>query len=675
VTEQLQGRKEAVTLVRGVMDRPLGQRGRPTTKRCPVLVFEAPAGGGKTALLDATAGLLHQRVPYAYLDLTQTNSGNGATFGVPQLLSALAFELAHRCRRYGRLRFPRLVVGLLAMGLDLDVNERAAARRQVTDALKKHRRLDEASLLLQKTAGRALQLVVRQQIPDDLVETAATLLVNGAVRWVPGLTLGRYLNWYGHQDRKLPDDPIDTLVDVNRWARSPAGSAARYRLDVLLAAAFLADLRHDFADSRRADERSLNCVVLLDDADAEPGPRLLEVLVQARRDDLDHGCDPPDPLTVVAASRGALLTGVDRADQATFSTGFPINRGVRPVMSPVRSGNRAQAQWLRYPLPSLTVNEVYPMATALVPDGDRRLATMVHQLTAGHPAATRIVLDAIAAAPGPWHSLAEILQAGRNGSTVEERLLRLLLDDASDDVVEDLVTCSPARTRHGAVEFAVRHGHLLAASRLTEAELRVSPMWGIGNGTQPSMLRRLLLRRLAARTDGAATWSAVHSRLRERSRHRRQTTRNPEEAAQARIDELSYALAEGDVEFVVRELARGLESVPESTWFELLEAVTSVPGLMDPYTDSIVQARSLTEWVDPHDAELACVAGLVARLWIAADPYRGSDRRTLHRQLARDYDDLARQRPAWDGELQARKDVHVGQARLWGADGPPREMP
>ena len=96
---------------------------------------------------------------------------------------------------------------------------------------------------------------------------------------------------------------------------------------------------------------------------------------------------------------------------------------------------------------------------------------------------------------------------------------------------------------------------------------------------------------------------------------------------------------------------------------------------MDPYTDSIVQARSLTEWVDPHDAELACVAGLVARLWIAADPYRGSGRRTLHRQIARDYDDLARFRPAWDDEFQARKDRHERYARRWVTDRHPRETP
>jgi hypothetical protein len=330
---------------------------------------------------------------------------------------------------------------------------------------------------------------------------------------------------------------------------------------------------------------------------------------------------------------------------------------------------------LRLPLPNLTVDEVYPMVTALVPDGDRRLATMVHQFTAGHPATTRAVLDAVSAMPGPWHSLDEVLRAERDGSTVAERLLERLLDDVCDDVVEDLVTCSAARTRHRAIEFAVQHGDLLLVPRVTEAELRVSPMWSGEQGTQPCVLRRLLLRRLAARVDGAATWPEVHSRLRECSRSQRETVRNPDEAAQARIDELGFALAGSDIEAVARELTRGLDSLPESTWFELLDAVTSVPGLMDPYADPVIHARGLTAWVDPHDVDLACVAGLVVRLWIASDPYLGSDRRTLHRLIARDYDDLARLRPAWDTELQKRKETHDRHARAWGTGRHPKEAP
>lgn len=407
-------------------------------------------------------------------------------------------------------------------------------------------------------------------------------------------------------------------------------------------------------------------MALLDDVDNELGRNLLETLVQVRDDDLDHGCDAPDPLTVVATSRGRLLAEVDRADQVTLPTPFVDN--YRDL------NGRAQRWWLRCRLRDLTVDEVYPMVTALAlgQDDDHRLAAMVHQLTGGHPGATRIVLDAIAAMPGQWHSLAEVLHAEYAGAIVEERLLRLLLDGVPDEVVEDLVTCSPARTRRRAIELAVKHEDLFAASQLAGVELRALSMWAAQDEPRPTVLRRLLLRRLAVRGDGAATWSAVHSRLRERSRLDRQAAREPGALVSALADELAYALADGDIEFVARELDQRLGD-PVKTWLALLESTTSVPGRLDPYADSIAQARRLTGWVDPSDRRLACVAGLVARLWIAADPFRDSSRRALHRQIARDYDDLALHQPAWDDELQAQKNRHQQLARMWGTARQHRE--
>lgn len=235
ITRQIYGRADAVALVRELMERPLGERDRPTTRRYPAVVFEAPAGGGKTALLDAMAKLLHQRVPYAHLNLATVDAQADAGVTLTQLLSALAFELAHRCRRYGRLHFPRFVVGQLVMGLNLSSNDPDLARRQVTRALKAHRRLDQTAAILQDAAGAALKLApIQPQVPASLVRTAVSLLVDGVVRWFPGLTLGRYQDWYGHRDRGLADDPIGILVDLNRWACGPVGTRAQWRIDNLM---------------------------------------------------------------------------------------------------------------------------------------------------------------------------------------------------------------------------------------------------------------------------------------------------------------------------------------------------------------------------------------------------------------------------------------------------------
>ncbi|WP_143061137.1 hypothetical protein [Saccharopolyspora shandongensis] len=65
--------------------------------------------------------------------------------------------------------------------------------------------------------------------------------------------------------------------------------------DEVLMAAFLADLRQAYV-GRRAGH-AMNCVALLDNADAPLGERFLDLLLDLRR-----GL-PPDPLVVVAAGR------------------------------------------------------------------------------------------------------------------------------------------------------------------------------------------------------------------------------------------------------------------------------------------------------------------------------------------------------------------------------------
>lgn len=667
VAKQVYGRLDAVTLVRALMERPLNERGRPTTTRSPVIVLEAPAGGGKTALLEAMAELLHQRVPYAFVDLATVTTRADRDATVTNLLSALAFELSRRCQRYGTLRFPRFVVGQLVMRLDLSRDDPGLARKQATDALKAHRRLDQMLDILEEAAGTATGLTpIQPQIPSSMVRGTLSLLVDGMTRWLPRLTLGRFQDWYGHRDRGLQDDPISTLVGLNRWAHSHATGGAQRRIDNLMSAAFLADLRHGFASSRRSAGWSLNCVALLDNADSDLARDLLETLVRVRGDDLDHGYAAPDPLTIVATSGGRLLAKVNRADQVALSV--PLVDNYKAL------DRRVQPWWLRCRLDDLTVDEVNLMVTdlSLDRDDDHQLAALIHQFTGGHPGATRIMLEAITAITTRWRSLAEVLGGDSGGVAVEERLLQLFLDGVPDEAREDLITCSAARTRHHAIELAVRRQDLFTAPDLVIGELRESPMWLLRDEWGPTVLRRLLLRRLAGRRDGAATWSVVHRWLREASPLEHRDERDTRTALTA---ELAYALADGDIEFVTRKLDQHAVG-RATTWLAMVDAVTSVPGRLDPYVEHTVQARGLTSWLGSGDErQLACIAGLVARLWIAADPFRDIGRRGLHRQIARDYDELALYHPEWDDELYTQKNRHQQLARVWSAGLHQRETP
>src|SRR5207253_4007392 len=94
-----------------------------------------------------------------------------------------------------------------------------------------------------------------------------------------------------------------------------------------------------------------------------------------------------------------------------------------------------------------------------------------------------------------------------------------------------------------------------------------SALWP-GDQPRPSLLRWLLLRRLALRPDDAlADWSTVHRYLRDRS-----------QKAGREADELHYALADGDVARVTARLAERLREDSAVPWLRLLASVTAAPS-------------------------------------------------------------------------------------------------
>ncbi|MCA1673290.1 MAG: hypothetical protein LC799_14190, partial [Actinobacteria bacterium] len=403
---------------------------------------------GKTALLSALDELLDQRVPHARLDFEANSRA-----AVPQVLSALAFDLSRKCPRYGGLQFPRFIVGQLVIGLELDLTHHARARRQVVEALKGQRGVTAIREVLVETAGSVLGMVGLHFNPPT---SAVRLIVRWLTERVPGqrVVLGAFQNWYGHRDLGLRNDPIDMLVDLNHWATDVEDEGNRRRIDELLWAAFLADLRAEFGRRRWADERVLNCVVLLDNADTELATRFLNQLVRARSQRAVGEQDDADPLSVVVTSRGALLADVPLADQAQLPP-----EGTRSA-SDSHATDWSRCWWLQYRLPDLTDDEVGRAVTdmALTWGDNQRLTQVVYQLTGGHPASTRLVLEAIAKAPPQkWIEPEAILSQSAGGEqslTVEDQMVERLLGDVSNVALRDLVTCAAARDREQALTLA-----------------------------------------------------------------------------------------------------------------------------------------------------------------------------------------------------------------------------
>lgn len=661
-SNRVYGRKRVIGLVKELMTREGG--GVLRSRHFPILVVEGFRGAGKTALLSELAAQLDQRVPYARLDLEANKQ-----VSVPQVLSALAFELSRKCPRYGQIRFPRFIIGQLVMRLELDLTDRAKARRQVLDELKRQPVADVISEDALLVAASGVLNITGQyfgwtvKLPDSWLRPILKWLRERILRW--RIDPGSFRNWYGHQDLGLPHDPSDVMADLNRWAANSEDEDNRRRIDELLWSAFLADLRAEFGRRRWADDRSLNCVILLDNADTDLAHRFLNQLARARRQRAVGEQDDADPLTVVATSRGPLLAHVSRTDLADVpgTDRAPVVPGnPRSGQLPQSTENWSLYSWLRYRLPDLTEDEVgRAVADMALGWGDnQRLTQIVYGLTGGHPASTRLVLDAmVRSSPQKWIAPEEILSPTRPDATsqpptVEDEMLGRLLEDLATPTFPDLVTCAAARDRKQALALAGQDD-LLVSGQVGYGKEIDPILWPAEESAGPTLLRRLLRRRLALRDSTVSpTWPNVYDRL-------RRICRNGHDEP----GELYHALAEGELGFVTRRLHQRLTEGDSTTWCDLLASVTAAPRQHRGRASPIDEVRTLVGSAD-LDKTLISVGRLVAALWIASNPCTDSRRRHLHWQIAADYTDVSRHCP--DGPhgvfLEAER-RHHREAERW----------
>ena len=636
------------------MARP-EQHGTPRSQDYPVLVFEGARGSGKTALLAWMVTLLDQRVPYGQIDFEK--SRHTAT---SEVLSALAFELSKRCRRYGVLRFPRFTVGQLVMHQDLDLDSQFRARQQVRSALEKERNIGTMRQILEETAGDALAGVgvplsdVAKRVPKLVLD----VVLDRLTKWAPGrrLVLGSFHDWYGHQGRNRTNDALDTLVDLNRWARNSDDEDSRQRIDQLLWDAFLADLCDQFTSSRRAGELSLNCVILLDNVDTRLGQMFVNGLVQARRQRAVMDDDTPDPLTVVVTSRGELADVPAEKVELTAAKG--------EVRCRARHEGVTTRWWCRYRLADLTQDEIGSMVSALAlrEGNNQRLTRMAHQLTDGHPASTRLLLDAVVERSehrdAPSRVLDQLEPATQSARmTVVERMQRRLLGQFPEEVLDDLVTCAGARERQHAVRLATSSA-LLTCSQATYMAIIDPVLWPATAGAGPLLLRRLLLRTLARRDGvGSRNWSEIFDW------HRAHCAASGDQTG-----ELYYALATGDLAFVTQRLHERLVFDEATSWLELLTTVTTAPRWPrrpgDVSAIPIDQMCTLVRQVD-LPSPLVPLTRLIACRWITDDPFSGSRLRGLHLQIAADYTALAGESPCGAEQLLFAAQNHHREAELW----------
>lgn len=621
----LYGRDREIKLVQDFLDR-LFAGDTPRSRQVPVLVFTGPRGSGKTALLTELARQLDQQAPYAQLDFEAMQS-----WSVLQLLSLLVFELNRRCGEYGSLPFPRFITGHLIISRKLDDTDPTLAIAQVDAALQEYRRVDKAREFLTETAVDVVGVVHpgADRVPGvrGAAKVLSELVLNGLRSWRGGrrLFLGVGQDWYQHQDVGLQQDSLAALVSLNRQAARPDLYDNEGEVGELLWAAFLADLRDGFRRGKRAGERSLNCALLLDNADTEIGRRFLDGLKRAREQHAAFAPDDPDPLTVVATSRGPVSMSIteENATLAAF-----------PQASYEDSGRRPDRTWYPVLLGNLTKAEVGNMVKARVPQMglNQRITTAVHWFTDGHPGSVRILLNAIAQRPVERKDLRVVLEAQEpdvledEPIAVEQRLLRQFHVGLPQDGYNDLITLSAASDRNRALRLADHSG--LLTSLEVDRTLILGPEFWTEPGPMVPALRRLLLRQLAARepTD-LASWAKVHSWLRDAHAEARDEVRE-------RYHALALGSAE-NVESVSHWLTGLLPELDIHEWLGRLATVTRAPNMLDHSISAMEYVRELAP--DPADH----VARLVAARWIAEEPLAAGDLYSLYLEIAAAYEAIA----------------------------------
>lgn len=573
-------------------------------------MFTGPRGSGKSSLLAEIARKADQHRPFAWLDCEPNEDKS-----VRELLTELAFELNERCVDYGPLAFPRFVIGRMVLVLDLDTTSANAAKEELWDALERHRKVDKLRDFLENATPDLLSSIPTvNQVPG----------VSTVGRYLPGFVLnrvvskrggryavlGRAYQWYKHQDCGLVKDPLDVLLHLNRSARSDTMRQDTGQVDETLWAAFLADLREGFG-GKHAEKRTSNCAVLLDNIDGKLGKDFLDGLVAARRLHAAHAPDAPDPLSVIGTARGEL------PGRRTVPSASLGNASHADFESQVADG--ADDGCYRIDLEDLKQEQVTHMVAGLDVSvaHSRSLGRAVHRFTGGHPGSTRRLLDAVVETGGEVSQLARLLEAQPEhlgGQTVQEHILGELLVDVPDGKYpgawEALTTCSAARDMDQALQMLVRSPFFTERSTENSGVFK-SWFWRDDRTMQP-VLRRLLLRRLAARDrEVGNNWYYVHSWLRD------QYQKSTDDDG---VGELYHALALGEVEQVARRMVDQLSAGETKKWYARLRSITAAPNRLTHDRPPIEEFAALNKWSSPAESAVAATGRLIAALWIAGDP-------------------------------------------------------
>ncbi|MEV7977400.1 hypothetical protein [Streptomyces sp. NPDC086519] len=532
----------------------------------PFVVLTGARGLGKSAVLGELRDAYKGHTPVALVDCADAQFAGPpperpaeSWSPVAQALLVVAEQLAEPVTGAGRITFPRLMSGLVAVAAggwgDAD-SERI--RREVERILL----LNESGSWISGFAGRWAGKVAAKVVA---AATGTGPLVSGAIEATlesiaEGFASRRHQKasvWYraypnagGHAQRGL----------ILLSGHFRAGGTSREHAERYLVRALLADLTEAYAGVLPRMQRLGRPLVLVDNVQTGPGPGLVEAVLRDRAEGI------ADQVAFVAGLRGdgrELLRGGTRRELAG------VARRSEWTPDPAVPSSRA----LLVALPPLTPDDTLHLVGA---PAAPQLPHALHRLTGGNPLGIALLAESAAQHPERAGSLGDLLTAdvrpvedGPAAPAYRQLLDRLVPPDRLDE----LTVLAAAHDHDSACALAAA---LLPddfgpadvralQNRLAREGLPAVPGQFVGD----PFVRTLLLLRLHLRDADHSGWRTAHETL-----IAHYTRDRPDGQARFR---LHHQLALGRTGPAVAHLRDSFPVLDTRGWLRTLRFIASAP--------------------------------------------------------------------------------------------------
>ncbi|MFD7706417.1 hypothetical protein [Streptomyces sp. NPDC059786] len=563
--------------------RPYQHRASPPehTGELPFVVLAGARGLGKSAVLDELRQAYQGHTPVALVD------GEDRQFAVPpperpaeawspvtQALTTVAEQLAAPVTGAGRISFPRLASGLIAVAAG-GWNTRDLPRiRQEAERILL---LNDSGSWLSGFAGRWVSKVVSKLIAsmsgtgpvvEPIIE--ATLEAFSEGMSPTHLRLRKGAAWYRDYPNAGGSAKLGLILLGGHFR---AGGDSRAHAERHLVRALLADLGDAYAGPLARSKRIGRPLVLIDNVQAPPGRGLMEAVLRDRADGL------ADSTAFFAALRGdthpVLRNAVRRElpDVARASDWAP--------------DTAPSSHALLVPLPPLTPDDTLHLVGAacqgvVVPP---HLSHATHRLTCGSPLGITLLAESArqnlpaAASLGGLLTADLVMSEDHDGRPAYQELIGRLVPGGR---LDELTVLAAAHDRASARALAERRlpddfgnsGVLGIEERLAGEGRPAGPGQFIGD----PFLRTLLLLRLHHHDPDHEEWRATHRTLIEHYTAPVPDGGPDDDGAAGRARyRLHHELALGDTERAVAHLRDTFHTADMRDWLAALVFIASAP--------------------------------------------------------------------------------------------------